>query len=249
MAKNYIWKLWLYPNLLTKDVPNDYVAEVSTAGTTKHNEDIAKAIKDEGSDLQLETLVDVLNRGDRWRRHFLLEGSSVQDSNVRLAPRVKGNWEGAKHVFDPTEHKITIDATPTADLRKALADEVSAEVLDVKVDGGARIEMITDVATGKTDGTITRDGDLIIEGEKIRIAPLGEEDLGIFFVGASGSKYPVAVPLTQNDPKKIVCRVPDLLSGTYTLKIVTRFSNGTQCLKAPRTILYDLPLTVTASQP
>jgi hypothetical protein len=55
MAKKFIWKAWLRLNLLTKDVNNDYVAEVSTEGNTKHNEDIAKAIREEGSDLQIET--------------------------------------------------------------------------------------------------------------------------------------------------------------------------------------------------
>ena len=39
--KNYIWKIWLRLNLLTKDVDNDYVAEVSTVGNTVRNEDIA----------------------------------------------------------------------------------------------------------------------------------------------------------------------------------------------------------------
>jgi hypothetical protein len=30
MAKDLFWKIWLRPNQLTKDVDNDYVAEVST---------------------------------------------------------------------------------------------------------------------------------------------------------------------------------------------------------------------------
>jgi hypothetical protein len=34
MAKNYLWKVWLKLNLLTKEVENDYVAEVSTRGRT-----------------------------------------------------------------------------------------------------------------------------------------------------------------------------------------------------------------------
>jgi hypothetical protein len=35
MAKKAFWKVWLRRNLLTKDVENDYTAEVSTIGTTK----------------------------------------------------------------------------------------------------------------------------------------------------------------------------------------------------------------------
>jgi hypothetical protein len=103
---------------------------------------------------------------------------------------------------------------------------------------------VTDVTTGKNDGTITVGGDLIITGEKIRIEPIDEEGLGVFFVDASGIETPVTHPLTQNDPKKIICRTPALGAGDYTLKIVTRFSNSAVQLKAPRTLIYELPLTV-----
>ncbi|MDR1384757.1 MAG: DUF4469 domain-containing protein [Planctomycetaceae bacterium] len=35
--------------------------------------------------------------------------------------------------------------------------------------------------------------------------------------------------------------------GVYTLKIVTRFSNGAILLKNPRTIQYELPLTAVTT--
>jgi hypothetical protein len=37
MAKKTFWKVWLKRNLLTKDVENDLIAEVSTAGHTLRN--------------------------------------------------------------------------------------------------------------------------------------------------------------------------------------------------------------------
>ena len=49
MANEYYWKVWLRPNLLTKDDDNDYVAEVLTQKDTLHNENIANAISKEGS--------------------------------------------------------------------------------------------------------------------------------------------------------------------------------------------------------
>jgi hypothetical protein len=248
MAKNFNWKLWLLPNRMTKDIANDSIADVSTAGNTKHNEDIAKAIKDDGSDLQVETLLDVLNRGDRVRRRFLLEGYSVQTNIVHLAPRVTGNWIGADPLFDPKEHKITIDAIPTAEFRKALEEEVGIEVLGKKADGGAVIGLVTDAFTGKTDGTISVYGDIVITGEKIRIDPVGGEGLGVFYVAANGTETKDIIPFTVNDPKKVIAHVPALAPGTYTLKIVTRYSNSNTLLKEPRTILYELPLTVKDSK-
>lgn len=44
MANTKFWKVWLKPNLLTKDVDNDYIAEVSTSKQTLRNEDIALRI-------------------------------------------------------------------------------------------------------------------------------------------------------------------------------------------------------------
>ncbi|MDR1864584.1 MAG: DUF4469 domain-containing protein [Bacteroidales bacterium] len=217
-------------------------------GNTKHNIDVAKAIREEGSDLQEETLVDVLNRGDRWRRRFLLEGSSVQDGNVHLSPRVKGNWFGAVPQYDPAEHQITIDATPTAEWRKALEEEVGVEVLGKKTDGGAVIGMLTNVATGKTDGVISPCGSAVIEGEQIKIATAGEAGLGVFFVAADGTKKASIFGLAENTPKKIICTIPQLDPGSYTLQIVTRYTGGNQLLKVPRTITYELPLTVKGNE-
>jgi hypothetical protein len=242
MAKNFFWKVWLRPNLLTKDVDIDYIAEISTVGNTLRNEDIARKIVKERSELRYETILSILNERDTVVRNGVLGGSSVQDGNVHLAPRVTGNWLGVDPVFDPKTHRITVDASPTADFRKAL-EEVGVEVLGKKTDGGAIIGLVTDVQTGRTDGGITAGGDLIIEGAKIRIAPLDDAETGVFFTDAAGTDIPLDHPLTENNPRKIICRVPESLpDGEYTLKIVTRFAAGTALLKHARTITYDLPL-------
>ena len=52
--------------------------------------------------------------------------------------------------------------------------------------------------------------------------------------------------LTQNDPCRIIARVPALTDGKYKLRIVPQFSKGVTLLKSPRTIEYKLPLTVGA---
>jgi hypothetical protein len=242
MAKKFIWKVWLVLNRLTKDVKNDYIAEVSTTGKTLRNEDTAREIKDEGSELQYETILDILNHGDRLRRKRIQQGYSVQTGVCHITPRVPGNWLGTAAPYDPEKHKITCDFTSTDELRKAL-EEVGVEVLGVK-DSGARIGLVTDVSAGKTDGTITPNGDITIDGVKIKIDPADGEGLGIFFVDAGGSETPVTHPLSLNNPKKIICRVPALGAGEYTLKIVTQFSTSMILLKKPRTIVYELPLTV-----
>ncbi|MDR2194566.1 MAG: DUF4469 domain-containing protein [Treponema sp.] len=247
MAKKTFWKVWLRRNLLTKDVENDFVAEVSTAGNTLRNEDIAARIVAGRSELRLETIASILQARDEIVRTALAEGSAVQDGCVRLAPRVNGAWVGVNHAFNPAEHKITLDVNPSAEMRGVL-ETVGVEVLGEK-DSGAFIGLITDVTTGKTDGTITPDEDVIVTGDKIKLLPEDEAGLGVFFVDANGTETRVTRKLTENLPKKLVFRVPSLAPGSYTLKVVTRFSNAQHLLNESRTITYEFPLIVPSPQP
>ena len=60
---------------LSKD-SNDFTLKVK-AGNMVTTEDISKALQAEGYEFQLETLIDILNRGDRIVRNKLLAGYSV----------------------------------------------------------------------------------------------------------------------------------------------------------------------------
>jgi hypothetical protein len=161
---------------------------------------------------------------------------------AQFSPRVTGSWIGANAAFDPAVYRVTLDIVPSSEMREALK-EVGVEVLGVK-DGGAYIGLVTDAATGATDGTITAGDDIIIEGDRLKIAPEGDENLGVFFVNEAGESLPVTHRLTVNDPKRIIARVPALVPGTYRLYVLTRFSTGAKTLKDKRTIEYDRPLTV-----
>ncbi|MDR2810482.1 MAG: DUF4469 domain-containing protein [Tannerellaceae bacterium] len=249
MAKKFFWKIWLTPNNLTKEVDNDYIAEVSTVQYTMRNEDIARMIVNTRSELRYETILGILNERDAVVLDSILAGSSVQDGNIHISPRILGNWIGADPAFDPKEHTITVTATPTNTLRNALHNDVGVQLLGKKTDGGAIIGLVTDIITGSTSGQITSKGNIIIEGEKIKIAPIevpnqGDTPLGVFFVDKDGTSIPLDQPLTVNDPKKIICTVPAQVSnGRYTLKIVTRFTTSSNTLlHDPRTIVYELLL-------
>ena len=77
MANEYYWKVWLRPNLLTKDDDNDYVAEVLTQKDTLHNENIANAIIKEGSEIKYDTLLSIIKQRDRIVREHLMMGYSL----------------------------------------------------------------------------------------------------------------------------------------------------------------------------
>jgi hypothetical protein len=243
MAKKneFIWKIWLRQNYLTKDVENDYSGEVSTAGRTVRNEDIARRIVNERSEFRYETILSILNERDGIVRESVLEGSAVLDGVTHILPTTLGVWTGTDRTVDPAKQKPHVSISPAAELREGLGS-VKMEILGVK-DSGAYIGLVTDAATKATDGHITPGGIITITGDKLRIAPLGGEGLGIFLVNRVGDSLPVT-QVSQNDPKKLVALVPFLDPGTYTLQVVTRFSNGSTLLNAARTIVYDLPLIV-----
>jgi hypothetical protein len=116
------------------------------------------------------------------------------------------------------------------------------EILGVK-DSGAYIGLVTDAATKAIDGHITPGGIMVISGDKLRIAPTDDPETGVFFIPESGDKMKVT-QISQNDPKRLTALIPQLQAGTYTLQIVTKFSNGSTLLKAARTIVYNMPLIV-----
>ena len=247
MANTKFWKVWLKPNLLTKDVDNDYIAEVSTSKQTLRNEDIAQRIVDEGSEIKYDTLLSIINQHDRIIREAVCDGYSVLTGVGQYSPRVTGSWIGKSANFDPSVNKLTLDMVLSKEMRDALAT-VGVEVLGVKEGGGAAIGLVTDTLTEATDGTITPGEDILIEGVKIKIA--GDPDLcGVYFIPRDAPEetiYKVERRLTQNDPSRIIARVPATLQpGAYTLRIVTQFSNSAVLLKEPRTLEYDQPLVVS----
>jgi len=242
-VSKFLWKVWLKINLLTKDVDNDYIAEVSTIGTTKRNEDIAETIIEEGSEIKYDTLLNILNQSDRIKRRMLQSGNSVQDGVSHISPRVSGSWLGSSANFDPKVQKITLDMFPCTEMRAAL-EQVGVEVLGVK-NSGAFIGLVTNTLDGETSGYVNLNEDIMIEGDKLKIMPEDDSSLGVFFVDIDGQEFRVDRRLTQNDPKKIIARVPEYINpAEYTLRIKTRFSNSQQLLKEPRIIDYERMLFV-----
>jgi hypothetical protein len=240
-AIEHIWKIWLRMNFLTQDVENDYSGEVSTMGNTLKNEDIASRIVLERSELRYETILSILNERDGIVLDSVLGGSSVQDGVMHISPSVSGLWVGADRTIDPTRQKPTVSISPTAALREGLTG-VKMEILGLK-DSGAYIGLVTDAASKATDGHITPNGIVVISGDKLRIAPLDSNELGVFFVDENGQRTQVT-QISQNDPKRLTLLAPPLSAGTYTLQVVTRFSNGSTLLKVARTIVYETPITV-----
>ncbi|MDR1258952.1 MAG: DUF4469 domain-containing protein [Tannerellaceae bacterium] len=243
----FLWKAWLRPNKLTPDL-TDFIAEVDTAGSTRRQQDIINRIMEEGSEVKAETIKAILDRANVVKQQFILDGYSVFDELVHLTPRITGTWTG-KETFTKGKHRLTVDAFLSKTMHEEL-HHVGVEVLGV-ADSGARIMLVTDVATGKTDGTVTMGDDIVIAGDKIKVAGLPQPDgsmepgMGVFFVEDGSTQE--ADRISENQPSRVVARTPYFM-GTREMKlrIVTRYG-GSNLLKTPRVIEYDLILTLKAS--
>ena len=134
--------------------------------------------------------------------------------------------------------------TPGELLRRELPN-IQMKMMGVKKNA-IDIALVTDTETGLEDGTITPGEDIVILGTRIRVAPDdgSEPEVGIFFIASDGAKTPVTRRLTQNDPSKVIARVPALAPGSYTLRLVTKYVNKKDLLQNAISTEYDKPLVV-----
>ena len=239
--KEHYWEFTLRDNPLTKDNTEDCVAEVKSGPKTLRKEDIAKEIKRTGSELKLPTILSVTSQSNDIIMEALLNGDSVITDICQFIPRITGPFDSVDAPFDPTIHRLTFDVVFTKAMREGLK-KVKTINLGAK-ESVARIGVVTDTLTGLIDGSITPNEDIMISGDLIKIAG-NEAVVGIFFVAESGEAVKVTRRLTQNDPGKIIARVPALADGSYTLRIVTQYSTNKQLLKEPRTLEYKKLLLV-----
>lgn len=240
--KEHYWEFTLRDNPLTKDNTEDCVAEVKTGPRTLQNEDIAKEIKRTGSELKYATILSVVQQNNEIILEALLNGDSVMTDLCQFIPRILGPFPNSRAEFDLNVNKLTFDIILSKAVREALK-RVKTIKLGTKADV-ALIDLVTDTITGKTDGSITKDKYIRIEGERIKIA--GSGNVGVFFVSEDGSKrFKSELPYINNNPSEVLALVPaELPDGKYTLNIVTQYSQSNFLLKEPRTLTYSKLLIV-----
>jgi len=121
--------------------------------------------------------------------------------------------------------------------------EFSGYVKDL---GGARIGLVKDTQTGKTDGTLTPGGIVEVTGSKIKSINADGTSIGkVVLVNTETQAETDITTLAINDPSRLMFSIPaSLPEGTYKLRVETYFSNNTVRLKSVRTIDYDQDLVV-----
>lgn len=241
----YTWLYDLKDNAMTKDVKEDYVANVRTLHSMTV-EDIARAIVAERTEFRLDTIVNIANLIDEKIRHFICQGNTVVTGSAMYSPSITGVFMGKTGSFDPAVHSLGVNITPA----KALRDEVAKVTPEfsgyVKDLGGARIGLVKDTQTGKTDGSLTPGGIVEVTGSKIKSVNADGTAIGkVVLVNTETQAETEITSLAINDPSRLMFSIPaNLAEGTYKLRVETYFSTNQQRLKNVRSIDYDYDLVV-----
>ena len=245
--KKYVWKFDLEEYLMTKDVLEDYKAILKPIQSLDIT-DVARAIVEERTEYRVDTLVNTANLIDEKIRQLVCQNNIVKTGTAMFTPAIEGLFLGKTGTVDPAKNKCTVNIIPTAAMRSEL-DKVTMEFSGtVKESGGARIGLVKDVTTGKTDGTITPGGMIDVTGSKIRCINAEGTDIGSLTLLKSTDRS-VATSITLfgiNDPSRLMFTLPaNLEAGTYELTLETYFSTNSTQLKQPRTLVYSIPLVVS----
>jgi hypothetical protein len=230
---------WLVKNHMVEG-STDYIGIVAGNGNIGIREIIEELIA-EGMELKRETAQDVLLRFNRKCIDLALSGFSVNTGLVNMHATIRGTFHDKK--WNSERNRLRVSISSGVELRHAAAEtqvEILGEHGDVMTLFG-----ITDMSTGKTDGTVTRGYNAEISGTYIKVG--GESPTaGVYLHDAeSGSdiKLP-AVNIVINEPSRLLLLIPPSLpAGEYTLSVTTQLSTGGKQLKSPRTAV--LPVTVT----
>lgn len=240
--RNYIWQFVLQPNSLSKDVMDDYIAKFRQVNGSKTFDDVIDGVVSERIVYQRETVFELAIKIFNKILDFLCDGYIVQTPLATFIPTVSGVFDSKGEPYGDSVMEKSISMIPTNDTRNEVM-KVRVIFIDREDEGGAAINRIKDLTTGKTDGSVTRGGLVEVAGNKIKCVNSDGSGIGRFvLVNDSEEETEISV-LPYNDPSRIAFIFPnDLAEGNYTLRIETYFTKGSSLLKSKRTLISPFTL-------
>ncbi|MDP4208647.1 MAG: DUF4469 domain-containing protein [Bacteroidota bacterium] len=174
----------------------------------------------------------------------IANGASVNFGLGYFSLGVNGVFIGDNAQWDTSQHSLSVNLAPTAELREAIKN-TSVNVRGMAASGMA-INAVTDVASGETNTKLTPGGGVNITGCKLKID--GDEASTGLHLHKQDGGAPITIPRTAilvNDPSKISFVMPaDLPEGDYKLSISTQFSGTGKLLKEVRSFTFDYVLNI-----
>jgi hypothetical protein len=234
-------RLLLYKNNIGKKKKDAYYAQLCSSGVV-NNEILADIILKRGSEIKRETLISILNQGDRLRMEMLAEGYRVNSPIFNTQVSVVGNFDKYTKRFDPALHRLKLKISPTKEMAKML------EEADVMILGPAQvmpvIGIVKDIKTQSMNDIISCGEIAEITGKRIKV--IGDDPLvGVYFVNADTKELIKCKAPFINESQKLVIQIPDMPKGIYHLKIVTQYTQSHEMLKTPLSAQFSFSLTVS----
>ena len=221
--------------------PTDMYGLVSKKGRLD-NKAIGGRIKKEGSEYQLESIIEILNRADRIKMEGLASGYSINTPFMNASLSISGVFY--RNSYDPTQQKLCARFTPAAQTREQISR--TKVNIDGQVQTGIIIFSVTDSLSGAVNSTITPSNAIVIKGDRLQIEADDDyqEQVGVFFINTGDDSEVKATQIISNKNKELIVMVPALTPGDYELKVVTQFTNGSVLLASPREEQLNATLTV-----
>jgi hypothetical protein len=239
MAEKNMLEVVLY-DLGVTGQQDDYYGKVRSKGKV-NNLTIAQRIKKEGTEYQLETLVEILNRADRIKAEGLAAGYNINTLFVNASVGISGVFYDT--AFDPKQHQLKARVTPSQ-LTRSLLEETGVNIQG-QAQTGMVIMSVLNHLTSAVNSTITPGNVIVIKGDRLKIEAddANEDKAGVFFTNTATDERIKSSQILSNKEKELIVMVPALTSGDYQLEIVTQATRGTM-LKNLRSELFDKVLTV-----
>jgi hypothetical protein len=233
-------KAWIIKNCLTED-PFDFMGVVDSNGSINVN-GIVDEMAAEGMELKRETAIDIISRFSRKCIDLTLAGYNVNTGLVNMRVTIRGAFYDKK--WNPERNRLHVSISPGIDMRNAIAEtevDILGEHGEITV-----LFNITDLSTGKTDGTLTRGFNAELRGTFIKI--LGDDPtVGVWLHNTNtGDELQLpAVNIVINEPSRLLLLIPATLAqGEYELRVVTQASSNNKPLKTPRSATLATPVQV-----
>jgi len=219
MAINYA----LFENHLTSD-PDDYAASTQTNGTADLDQ-IAQRMIDQGSTTTKADILAVLEDTIKACESYLLDGFRVDFGGMcRLSPSVSGVFDGIIDTFDPSRHRIDVNAAVGKRIRKTIRENASVAKVETVLPAPSPMEYV-DLASGQTNGAITAGTIGTINGHRLKFDP-GLPDEGIFLIDTATSIATRVTAIQKNKPGQLVFLVPSAAAPATPVELEVRARLG-----------------------
>lgn len=213
----------LQKNQFAKDGSENFYGKVERF--TYSTQNILDAMSDVVPLVDLGTVASVLNAYANTVLKVLAAGNAVKFGELGtfyIAGKGTVNSETGKPA-------LTVKFTATKILKDAVQNVEVASSEYIAPSG--LIATVTEVSTGKTDGTLTANGSVLLEGSSLKV---GGDDSGIWFaaIGENGefsgdmsTWTKVEAALIYNQPSKLLFAIPQsLTNGRYKIVVRTRYA-------------------------